>query len=161
MTAAEKLIIDNLIKSFKTYGLGDIRHNATKPIAAFILSICFVDQLASFRYLKRMSLTDRWEKFIDDYMPVYSGLDIYKYFRNTLVHNYSSRGKFALSNDTTLTQPVTHYNGRVIINTNLFIDNIEAAFLTLENEFYTDNSEAQKRALLWSKTHPVMTHQQL
>jgi hypothetical protein len=161
MTDAEKTIINNLVDSFQSFGLGDIRHNSTKPIAAFILSICFIDQLASFRYLKRMSLTDRWEKFIDDYMPVYSGLDIYKYFRNTLVHNYSSRGKFALSNEPTLTQPVTNHNGLIIINTDLFIDNIEKSFKTLEQEFYTDNSEAQKRALLWSKTHPVMTHQQL
>lgn len=160
MTLEETNTIEELIHSFTTYGLGDIKYNSNKPIAVFILSICFIDQLASFRYAKKMSLTDRWEKFISDYMPIYAGLEIYKYFRNTLVHNYSSRGKFALTNDETFTYPFLEYPGKIVINTTLFISKLEIAFNNLINDFYIDNSEAQKRALSWFKTHPVLKHKQ-
>src|SRR5687768_1095847 len=121
MLENEDDVIEDLIHSFTTYGLGDIKHNTNKPIAAFILSICFIDQLASFRYMRKMSLTDRWEKFIVDYMPTYSGMEIYKYFRNTLVHNYSSRGKFALTNEETFKEEYLKTRDTIIINTNAFI----------------------------------------
>ena len=159
MTEEEKdNIIEIIIHSFKNYGLGDIRHNKERTIAVFILSVCFIDQLASFRYPKNGSLADRWEMFIDDYMPTYSGLKLYTFFRNTLLHNYSSRGKYALAGDNEFKEPFLKSNNSIIINTNEFINNIEQAFSKFELELKTINSAARKNAIIRYGTHPVLTH---
>lgn len=68
--------LETIIHSLEHYALGDIRHNRSRPIAAFILSICFIDQLSSFRYKLRRDANKRPEDFIDDYMKEYSGLDL-------------------------------------------------------------------------------------
>lgn len=149
--------IEQIIHSFKTYGLGDIKHNKEKTIAVFILSICFIDQLASYRY-KGKNLADKWEQFIKDYMPMYAGLNIYKNFRNTLIHNYSGTDLFGLTNDTKITSPFIKDGIETIINTNIFIQNLEGGFNKFEKDVRTPNSEANYNAIKRSITHPVLTH---
>ncbi len=153
----ESQTIDQIIHSLKTYGLGDIRHNKEKTIAVFILSICFIDQLASFRY-RGKNLTNKWEQFIKDYMPIYVGLNIYKDFRNTLIHNYSGTDLFGLTNDVTFVFPFVKNGKTTIINTDIFIQNLEAGFNEFEKDVRTPNSEANYNAIKRSITHPVLTH---
>lgn len=149
--------IETIIKSFETYALGDINHNKCKPIAAFILSVCFIDQLSSFRYDYKIKYSKRAPWIFRDYMKAYSriGSKIYEYFRNGLIHNYSSKGQFDIDN-------VGHENvayeddGNIIyINTNVFIEHLKNAFTELCVEFRDPNSQAHKNALETSKHFPV------
>ncbi len=148
--------IETIIYSLEYYALGDIRHNRSKPIAAFILRMCFIDQLSSFRYKLLRDANKRPEDFIDDYMKEYSGLDLYDMFRHSLIHNYSSLGKFDIDNRGNEHVPYTEKNGRVYINTNIFIDYLERAFINFVKDLRVTGSEAYKNALENSLYHPVL-----
>ena len=148
--------IDTIINSFKRYGLGDIEYNKERTIAVFILCICFIDQLSSFRYRIKGD-AKRWEQFITDYMNIYEGLNIYIEFRNTLIHNYSSCGKFSLTNDHTFKKPFDKIGNNTIINTNIFIYNLKLAFDKFEKDIRIDKSEANYNVIRWSEKHPVLT----
>ncbi|MBK9380920.1 MAG: hypothetical protein IPN39_06295 [Chitinophagaceae bacterium] len=147
--------IETIIKSFEKYAIGDIQHNRSKPIAAFILSICFIDQLSSFRYNYKIKHTKRAEKLINDYMKDYKGLDLYDYVRNSLVHNYSSKGRFDIDNIGYENSPFFRNGDIIHINTNVFISHLEDAFKILLNEFRDTNSDAHKNAIETSKYYPV------
>ncbi len=150
-TKDDKLIA-GIINSFKTYGLGDIRHNRKRTIAAFILSICFIDQLASFRYPKTMTdLSTRTESFISEYIPVFSGLKLYTIFRHAIIHNYSSVRRYAVTNDKEFKKPFDKINGVIVINTTALIKEITKGFNKLELELLTNGSEARKNALAQQK----------
>ena len=65
-------IIAQIIDSFHDFALGDIEHNvAPKPIAAFILCSCLIDQLAAFRYNQIDESAKYYNEFIKDYLPQY------------------------------------------------------------------------------------------
>lgn len=148
--------IETIIHSLEHYALGDIRHNRSKPIAAFILSMCFIDQLSSFRYKLLRDANKRPEDFIDDYMKEYSGLDLYDMFRHSLIHNYSSQGKFDIDNRGNENVPYATKNSIIYINTNVFIDYLEIAFTNVAKAFRVVGEEANKNALENSMYHPVL-----
>src|SRR5215204_5369560 len=87
--------IAQIIKSFDDYAFNNIKDNKERPIAAFILCCCFIDQLAAFRY--NSDHNGRWEDFIKDYLPDYEGAQLYDTLRNKLVHNYSLDGYYKLA----------------------------------------------------------------
>ena len=152
--------IEAIIHSFKAYGLGDINHNKERTISAAILSICFIDQLAAFRY-RINDVAERWEQFIIDYMPIYAGLNIYKRLRNVLIHSYSGGRKFALTNDPNFKKPFEKdFFGIVTLNTNQFVENLEKAFIEYEKDLRKSNSEANYNALKRSESHPVLIHRE-
>jgi hypothetical protein len=152
-------IIEGIIHSFKGYGLGDIKHNRRRTISAFILSICFIDQLASFRYPKTVKdLSKRAEDFISEYIPVFSGLKLYTIFRHAIIHNYSSVRRYALTNDKDFKKPFDKAKGIIIINTNALIKEIVKGFNKLELELLTSDSEARKNAIARAKKHPPLMH---
>lgn len=151
--------IEQITHSFETYGLGDIVHNKSKPIAALILGICFIDQLASFRY-RNGTLAEKWEKFVAEYMSDYKGLGIYNGLRNPLIHNYSaSTGRFAISNDENFPNCWIELNGCIIINTNRFIEKLEVAFSLYIKDLENTKSEAYYNTINRSITHPVLVHE--
>jgi len=145
-----------IIHSLEHYALGDIRHNRSKPIAAFILCMCFINQLSSFRYKLLRNANKRPEDFINDYMKEYSGLDLYDMFRHSLIHNYSSQGKFDIDNRGNEDVPYANKNGRIYINTNVFIECLERAFVNVVTDFRVIGEEAYNNALENSMYHPVL-----
>lgn len=152
-------LIEGIIHSFKNYGLGDIKHNRKRTISAFILSICLIDQLASFRYPKMVTdLAKRAEDFISEYIPAFSGLKLYTIFRHAIIHNYSSVRRYALTNDKEFKKPFAKENGVIIINTNALIKEIIKGFNKLELELLTNGSEARKNAIARAKKHPPLMH---
>lgn len=152
-------IIEGIINSFKTYGLGDIKHNRRRTITAFILSICFIDQLASFRYPKTVTdLSKRAEDFISEYIPVFSGLKLYSIFRHAIIHNYSSVRRYAVTNDKEFKKPFDKIKGVIIINTSALIKEITKGFKKLELELLTNGSDARKNAIARAKKHPPLMH---
>ena len=149
--------IETIVQSFKDYALGDINHNRCKPIAAFILSICFIDQLSSFRYDWKIKYSKRAPWIFRDYMKAYHpiGPKIYEFFRNGLIHNYSSRGRFDIDNVGYENVPFFENGDIIHINTNVFISHLETAFDELVTEFKDPSSDAHKNALETSKHNPV------
>src|SRR5450432_819795 len=107
--------IETIIHSLKHYALGDIQYNRSKPIASMILCMCFIDQLASFRFPLLRDLNKRPEDFINNYMEEYKGLDLYDMFRHDLIHTYSSGGKFSINNTGYENVPFAGSNGRIFI----------------------------------------------
>src|SRR5450432_457487 len=155
----EDKLIEDIIHPFKTYGLGDIKHNRRRTISAFILSICFIDQLASFRYPKtETDLSKRAEDFISEYIPVFSGLKLYTIFRHAIIHNYSSVRRYAVTNDKEFKKPFGKINGVIIINTSALIKELIKGFTKLELELLTNGSEARKNAVARAKKHPPLMH---
>lgn len=148
--------IETIIHSLEHYALGDIRHNRCKPIAAFILSMCFIDQLSSFRYKLLRNAKKRPEDFIEEYMKEYSGLDLYDMFRHTLIHNYSSQGRFDIDIRGNDDVPYADRNGKIYINTNVFIDRLEKAFKDVVRDFREIGREPYNNALERSMYHPVL-----
>jgi hypothetical protein len=145
-----------IIKSFEKYALGDIRYIKCKPIAAFILSMCFIDQIASFRYKLLRDPNKRPEDFIEQYMNEYHGLDLYDFTRHTLIHHYSSQNKFDIDNRYYPNEAVHKTEKIIYINTNVFIERLETAFEEVKSHFLDTASDAYQNALIRSMYHPVL-----
>jgi hypothetical protein len=156
MTDDEKIAA--IIHSLKTYGLGDIKHNKSRTIAAFILGISFIDQMAAFTYRKGTTLNKRCEKFLKTYVPVYAGLNLYRHFRNFVLHNYSSKGRYAVTNDKTFKKPFDKINGVVVINTTILIKEITNGFQKFEKTLRRKGSSARKNAIRKFKDFPILMH---
>lgn len=153
--------IDQIIHSFKGYGLGDIEHNKDRAISGFILSVCFIDQLASFRYFDEGDLAERWDRFIDEYMPMYSGKKLYTIFRNSLFHHYSSCGRFGISYGEDFKKEIDVINGVTVVNSYLFIQNLQKAFVQLESDIRTNKNGAGNNAIQRSIKHPVLINKNI
>ena len=148
--------IETIINSMEKYALGDIRHNQSRPIAAFILCMCLIDQLSSFRYKLHRDANKRPEDFINEYMPDYRGLDLYDMFRHSLIHHYSSQGKFDIDNRGNEEVPFALKDSVIYINTNVFIYYLEKAFTKVVADFRNIDSEAFRNAIENSMYHPVL-----
>ena len=118
--------IKTIIHSFEHYALGDIRHAKSRPIATFILSICFIEQLSTFLYEFHADDSKKPERFFDQYMSEYKGINLYHKARHTLVHNYSSRYQFDIDNRGDFEDvPYTIIDDIIHINTNVFVNYLE------------------------------------
>ena len=97
--------IEEIISSFGQYAFGDIRYNIenkdnSKPIAAFILCSCLIDQLAAYTYNHGTKENAKYyKKFIQEYLPPYKPLRLYNHLRCLLVHNYSICEYLAISTE--------------------------------------------------------------
>lgn len=148
--------IDTIIHSFEHYALGDINHNRCKPIAAYILSICFIEQLSGFIYAYEIANDKRAEQFFTDYMSDYKDINLYHLSRHTLVHNYSSKGIFDIDNIGFDDNPHQKINGVIHINTNVFIECLEAAFIKAKKDLLITGSPQNINALEYSMYFPVL-----
>ncbi len=95
-------IIEEIITAFGTFALGDIEFNVSngKPVSAFILSSCLIDQLAAFRYNEPEEKNSViYKRFIIDYMPQYRPLNLYVNLRCKLVHNYTVGKHIRITSD--------------------------------------------------------------
>ncbi|MBK8610002.1 MAG: hypothetical protein IPL84_08640 [Chitinophagaceae bacterium] len=88
-------------------------------------------------------------------MDAYKELGLYNYVRNSLVHNYSSQGKFDIDSIGFEDVPYFKNGSKVHINTNVFVRHLEEAFKKLVKDF-RENSSIQNNAQETSKHYPVM-----
>lgn len=153
--------IETIIGSFETYALGDIRHTKPKPIAAFILSICFIEQLSTFLYEFDADDSKKPERFFTDYMKEYKGINLYHKARHTLVHNYSSRGQFDIDNRGFEDVAYAEIGGVIHINTDVFIYYLEIAFGNVIKDFKKIGSKPYLNALENSMYYPVLVDTRL
>lgn len=89
-------------------------------------------------------------------MPEYGKFKLYTLARNSLVHNYSSQGKFDIDHRGNETVPYAEKNGIVYINTKVFTNYLEKGFEDVVKEFEVVGSEAYENALKASVIYPVL-----
>ncbi|MEP7254930.1 MAG: hypothetical protein ABI666_04090 [Ferruginibacter sp.] len=136
-----------IITAFGTYALGDIKYTAKKkPIAAFILCVCFIDQISTFLFGR-----NKFNDFILKFMPTYEAMDLYSTLRNGLVHNYSTKGYYGLTYNKLKSRKENNQNLRSL-NLHRFIDDIENAFRDIEVELLR-NGEIRNHAINWDRNH--------
>lgn len=148
----DEQIIDQIIHSLKNYNLRDIKKIAQMDtvLASFTLCSCFVEQMSGFRYAKVKHKTgnEMFKSFVKDYLSQYDPSKLREDLRNRLVHNYSLGETYSLtmrSNDYHLKPDK---NGRLILNLENFIDDIDGAFTKWNGELRT-NDDVRKNALTW------------
>jgi hypothetical protein len=155
--------IGNMLKAFEVYALGDIKKTQQHgmPIAAFILAMCFIDQVSGYVFDNKAKgqkdNTSRSKKFVTEYLNKvaskrYNSDDLISLLRNKLVHNYSvfdakipDHPKYALE----FTHPELHMRkdgDTIFINAQGFINDLEKAFLLYKERLRTD-AELQQIAL--------------
>ncbi len=172
MTIEEKQIIGTIFHSLETYALGDIKflQENNKPIAAFILCACFLEQVSHFVYGPNGRNKDKAVDFINEYLNEgriikYSASELVDILRNKLVHNYSLSDKrkpkfkrYALNYD----NPNTHLHNEnevTYVNINRFVQDIEAA-LQLYKKRIESNADLIKNAIDQYNQHGILVHRE-
>jgi hypothetical protein len=154
--------IETIINSFEKYALGDILCIQEKPIATFILAICFIEQLSGFLFEFEGNDGNKPEWFFKEYMPEYQGINLYHKARHTLVHNYSSRGQFDIDNRGLFEDvPYVEIDDVIHINTNVFVHYLIKVFekakkAMLESRNTEGDYTTYKNALKNSMYYPVL-----
>ncbi len=148
--------IETIINSFEKFAFSDIKYTQPKPIAAFILSICFIEQLSTFLYEFNANDNEKPERFFRRYMPEYKDIDLYDKARHRLVHNYSSRYQFDIDNRGHENVPYKIINDVIHINTDVFIHYLEIAFEKAVKDLRIIDGERYNNALENSKYYPVL-----
>jgi len=156
--------LDQISLSLRIYNLGDIQkaRQADCNIGAFILCSCFIDHLSRYRYYNSIKNDkNRFIAFADNYLPSFkgNGKKLYQSLRSSLVHNYSTRGHYALAwGDRSV--HLTIYAGKAVnVDLDEFILELESALTRLLNELHTDQA-IRKQALAHYDTYPIMTQVQ-
>ncbi len=157
---AEDTQIKEIITSIKHYCLGDIEHNRSRRISAYILCVCCIDTLGALCYNINAN-NERWERFIKEYMATYKGLDLYNRCRNNIVHGYTSNEQYALSFDPTFTHShskVPNKDGsiKVIINVDFFIDELTRGINKMCIDLEDINSTIRTAAIERDKAQPIL-----
>jgi len=160
----ENTIIENIIKALGTYNLGNIKDsrriyedpvNINIMLATFILCSCFIDQMAQIRYYKDGTLGDNFRKFVRNYFgPKYKPKLLYDSLRSRLVHNYSVNGKYWLTDERKY-KHLQLANGRIYLNIDDFIKEIEDVWLKLKNDLLT-NADTRQHAINHEKDYPIL-----
>lgn len=173
--AAKK--ISYIITAFETYALGDIRkvQQNEMPIAAFILGVCFIDQVSGFIYNAKKrgqrTNTDRAKKFVEEYInkvasKPYDNDELIELLRNKLVHNYSltdrkipNHRRYQLE----YFNPKFHLYSQddiVFINIDGFVTDLENAFQYYKKNLMDDEA-LQKNALEHFNEFGILVHRQI
>lgn len=147
-------VINEIKQSLGVYGLGDINHNIDRPISCFILCMCFLDQLAAYRYNSHRSRS-RFDKIIAKYLPHYSSHKLYDTLRNKLLHTYSALSVYKLVSSKEL---VDEDDSRHLdlLNTYNFVKEVTNVYKTIEAEFEV-SGEARNNAILFSVNNPIIS----
>ena len=140
-------IIEEIITSFETFALGDIRENVNlKPIAAFILCSCLIDQLAAFVYNPPPHPNSRnkhfYNLFIEKYLPQYIPLDLYVNLRCNLVHNYTIGKYLSITSDN-----IARQDNTTIIHASKIFNDLEKVFERIKKELRDAHSIERKNAI--------------
>lgn len=159
----ENEIIEQIIYSFTNFNLRDIEkineYELDFIIAEFILCSCLIDQLSGFRY-NTHKVSERYRKFVKEYLTKYNPDELYEDLRNKLVHNYSVGNHYCLTRRN-VTKPHLHNeNGLIYLNLEDFILDIKGALDKYIIELRND-SEIRRNALCWYTEFKIISFQPL
>jgi len=145
----EDEIIKEIIEAFEDFALGDIEHNVDKkPIAAFILCSCLIDQLAAFRY-NEPDEKNRvlYKRFIDDYMSHYKPLNLYVNLRCKLVHNYTVGKHIQLTSEEAPYENLGLGRNINVLTAKMMYNELKIVFDKIKSELLTVDSETRKNSI--------------
>ena len=154
LTSDKETFIKILWNSLYVMAFLDIKRASKggSKIGAFILSSCFIEYLAGFRYGKKTGKKD-YINFVKSYFNgKYNPEKLYTDLRCKLVHNYSEGGTYAFTDS----HPELHntkQDGRTIVNLENFIADIEEVLNRYFDELRTDDELcklAKKRFILYN-----------
>jgi hypothetical protein len=154
---SEQIQIDQVITSIEGYCIGDIEYNSTKPIAAFMLSLCCIDVLGALR-LNSGRNEHRFEEFLNSYVKNYAGLGIYRLCRNNVIHSYTSNEQYAVTNDKDFTHAHLKIDGKLIIQTDVLIASIKKGWETMKNEILNNKKEVVNNVIAWDTKHKLLRY---
>lgn len=126
-----KIIIDSL----RDNALEDIKRAAMggSKIGAFILCSCLIDAVAGFTKGGDTQGAD-YKTCIGKYLPTYNGQNLYEDLRCKLVHSYSEGGSYWFTDSKPNLHHTKHMDGKIIVNLETFITEIETALTAYSNE---------------------------
>jgi hypothetical protein len=133
--------INSLWHSIHDMAFLDIKRasDGKSKMGAFILASCFIDYLAGFRYGKNTKGLD-YVRFAKIYLNgKYDASKLYQDLRCKLVHNYSEGGSYAFTDNHPELHNTKTSDGRIMINLENFISDIENVMNTYFNELKTDD----------------------
>lgn len=142
--------IADIITAFETYALGDIKHNIEthKPVAAFILSSCWIDQVALFVYNhNEENLDQHYKSFIKTYLNKYVELDLYTNLRCKLVHSYSVGVTTRITTEDEIYDNHTLTTNANFITAKTLYKDLKEAWGKVKNELLTNGSKTRENAL--------------
>ena len=169
--------ISYLITAFETYALGDIQvvQKNKMPIAALILSVCFIDQVSGFIYDNTIrgqkNNTERSKIFVSDYLnkvsaKPYDKDELIELLRNKLVHNYSisdrkntKHKKYALDYENQKLH-LHREKDTIFINIEGFIQDLKKAFQIYKYQLITDFN-LQKIAIAHFDIYGILVHKEI
>ena len=134
--------IDHIESALRDMAFHDIKRasDGEAKMGAFILASCFIEYMAGFVAGKKTTRDD-YKSFVKNYLPSYYDPEkLYTDLRCKLVHNYSEGGSYWFTDG----KPERHQeqrNGKMIVNLEDFIDDLESALKTLLQEIRTDASK--------------------
>lgn len=112
-------------------------------MGAFILASCFIEYLAGFVAGKETTSKD-YRAFVKNYLPpLYDPEKLHRDLRCKLVHNYSEGGSYMFA----YAEPALHGRqvaGKMVVNLEDFITDLEGALHKLFTELDSDSSKAKK-----------------
>jgi hypothetical protein len=159
LTSEQK--IDTIINALENYNLGDIIKSRKENImiASFILCGCFIDHVSRYRYFT-LKGGDRakWLKFVDNYFPdAYKGMgeELYYSLRSSLVHNYSTNGRYSIGNGAPEKNNQPYNNKTTYLDIDAFINDILFAWDKYRKELRCTD-ELKKIAISHYDMYPIM-----
>lgn len=109
-------------------------------MGAFILSSCFIEYLAGFRYGRETNSND-YKNFVKIYLNgKYDAEKLYRDLRCKLVHNYSEGGSYTFIDNHPELHKASTADKKVVLNLENFISDIEDALQTYFNELRTNDT---------------------
>lgn len=140
MTIDKDKFINGLWNSLHDMAFLDIirASDGKSKMGAFILSSCFIEYLAGFRYGKETNGND-YKDFVKNYLPQYHKDKLYKDLRCKLVHNYTEGGSYTFvdKNSSLHGKPTT--DNKTVLNLENFVSDIEKAMEKYFNELRSDD----------------------
>jgi hypothetical protein len=148
-TEQENAIIEEIIESFKTFAFGDIEYNVEKkPIAAFILCSCLIDQLAAFTYNEPNERNNViYKRFIKEYLSHYIPLNLYVNLRCKLVHNYTVGEHIRLTSEDAPFENTGLGKNINVLTAKIMYNDLKVVFENLCIELRNQNSVIRQNAI--------------
>jgi hypothetical protein len=149
----KKIFIDSLWNSLHDMAFLDIKKASAgnAKMGAFILASCYIDYLAGFRYGKNSKGLD-YVRFVKEYFTdKYDASKLYQDLRCKLVHNYSEGGSFAFTDNHPERHNVKIPDGRIMLNLENFVDDIETVLNKYFQELRTDDEKYKLAQNRYSK----------
>jgi len=135
--------INSLWHSLHDMAFQDIKRasGGNAKMGAFILASCYIDYLSGFRYGKNTKGLD-YVRFVREYLTdKYDASKLYQDLRCKLVHNYSEGGSYAFTDNHPERHNVKIPDGRIMLNLENFIDDIESVLNQYFEELRTDDEK--------------------